>query len=182
MARLRRTIGYHIVKSGYGLWLPGDDRGYWSEAWDDQIGFYEPHMLHQADPIRLRMAEERMKYPPVKLSPEMVQIVVDQIGECARKSPWINVAASIESTHTHPLLTYSGLDIHNTCKWIADQTTKAGHRRTSYQGPIWGKGKWCSFIFHERHWRNAAAYIARHNIRRGLEAHPYDFVEPIDAR
>jgi hypothetical protein len=24
------TIGYHIVKTGYGLWLPGDERGSWS--------------------------------------------------------------------------------------------------------------------------------------------------------
>ena len=27
------TLGFHYVKSGYGLWLPGDDRGHWSEAW-----------------------------------------------------------------------------------------------------------------------------------------------------
>jgi hypothetical protein len=55
-----RTIGYHLVKSAYGLWLPGDDRGSWSDAWDDQIGYYEPHALHDGDPIRLRMAEERL--------------------------------------------------------------------------------------------------------------------------
>jgi len=39
------TLGYHIVKSCYGLWLPGDDRGHWSEACDEQIGFTEPHTL-----------------------------------------------------------------------------------------------------------------------------------------
>ncbi len=47
-----RTIGYHLVKSGYGLWLPGDTRGHWSSAWDEQIGFFEPHHLHAGDPVR----------------------------------------------------------------------------------------------------------------------------------
>ena len=37
-----RTLGYHYVKSAYGLWLPGDVRGSWSEAWDEQIGYLDP--------------------------------------------------------------------------------------------------------------------------------------------
>jgi len=47
-----RTLGYHYVKSGYGLWLPGDDRGSWSQACDEQIGFTEPHTLNPGDPVR----------------------------------------------------------------------------------------------------------------------------------
>jgi hypothetical protein len=62
------TIGYHFVKSAYGLWLPGDERGSWSDAWDDQIGYCEPHTLHDGDPVRLRMAEERLKHPPVRFT------------------------------------------------------------------------------------------------------------------
>ena len=49
-AAISNTLGYHWVKSCFGLWLPGDDRGHWSEAWDDQIGFIEPHTLHDGDP------------------------------------------------------------------------------------------------------------------------------------
>jgi len=52
------TLGYHLVKSGYGLWLPGDDRGHWSSAWDKQIGFIKPHQLNEGDPVRQRMARE----------------------------------------------------------------------------------------------------------------------------
>jgi len=67
------TLGYHYVKSTYGQWLPGDDRGSWSEAWDERIGFIEPHMLHPGDPIRRRMAEERMKHDPVRLLSDMIR-------------------------------------------------------------------------------------------------------------
>jgi hypothetical protein len=49
-----RAFGYHIVISGFGLWLPGDERGHWSEQWDDELGLSEPRTLHQGDAERLR--------------------------------------------------------------------------------------------------------------------------------
>jgi hypothetical protein len=80
-AAMRRTLGYHIVISGYGLWLPGDERGHWSEAWDEGLGFIEPHTLHAGDPVRLRMAEERRKHPVVKLDNIMQRVVTGD--DCA---------------------------------------------------------------------------------------------------
>ncbi len=141
------TLGYHVVKSGYGLWVPGDERGTWSEAWDDQSGFIEPHTLHFADPVRKRIAEERMKHPAVRFDASMMKAIGDSIGLCQEQSPWKVIAASIEATHVHLLIPYSGLDIYNTVKWVGDQTTKAVHRSTAHQGPVWCKGSWISFVF-----------------------------------
>lgn len=172
----RRTIGYHVVKSGYGLWLPGDQRGSWSDAWDDMIGYVQPNTLHEGDSARKRMAQERMQHEPVTLNEIMIDAVIGAIGTCAEKSQWSIAAASIEPTHTHLLITYCGRDIHTTAKWIADQTTKAVHRKTQHPGPVWAKGKWCSYVFEESQWRNTVHYIERHNVRRGLDARPYSFV------
>ncbi len=178
----RRTIGYHVVKSGYGLWLPGDERGSWSDAWDDMIGYIQPHTLHEGDPARTRMAQERMQHEPVTLNEIMIDAVISAIGTCAEQSQWSIVAASIEPTHTHLLITYGDRDIHTTAKWIADQTTKAVHGETQHQGPVWAKGKWCSYVFDESQWQNTIHYIQRHNVRRGLDARPYGFVvEPSSA-
>ncbi len=171
-----RTIGYHIVVSGYGLWLPGDNRGHWSDTWDEFFGYCEPHTLHAGDPVRKRMAEERMSHPPVKLSEEMQACVLTTLRQCEAKSDWRVAAASIESTHTHLLLTYTARDIDNTVKWLKDQMTKAIHRETEHQGPVWCKGKWCSFIFEELIWQNAQRYIERHNERRGVGPRPYPFL------
>ncbi|HEV2294023.1 MAG TPA: hypothetical protein VGR35_09205 [Tepidisphaeraceae bacterium] len=96
------TIGYHFVKSTHGTWLPGDERGHWSEAWDEQIGFIEPHMLHAGDPMRLRMARERIKHPEVRLTPKMIQVVEQTIARCVAESPCSIIAASIERTHSAP--------------------------------------------------------------------------------
>jgi hypothetical protein len=175
---MRKTLGYHYVKSTYGQWLPGDDRGSWSAGWDDQIGFLEPHMLSPGDPVRRRMAEERMKHDPVWLTEEMIAAVVGAVGDCVIRSEGglTIVAAAIEFTHMHLLIPYSGRDIHRTAKWLADQTTKAIHRGTTYRGPVWCKGKWCSYILDQEHWDSAREYIERHNVRRGRPTRPYDFL------
>ena len=172
------TLGYHYVKSCYGLWLPGDDRDSWSEAWDERIGFIEPHALHPGDPVRRRMAEERIKYAPVRLSPNMIDVVVTAIADCIAASAGglSVVAAAIEPTHIHLLIPYSGRDIDKTAKWLADRTTKAVHARTCHLGPIWCKGKWCSYVFDESHWENTIQYVERHNVRRGRVPRPYSFL------
>jgi REP element-mobilizing transposase RayT len=171
-----RTIGYHVVISGYGLWLPGDERGSWSAAWDRQIGFTEPHMLHPGDPARLRMSEERMRHCPVRLTTAMIAAVVEALGRCAETSEWSVAAVSIEATHTHLLLTYTRRDIDNAVKWIKDQATKAVHRETLHSGPVWCKGKWRSFVYDEEVWHAAETYIERHNVRRGVGPRPYPFL------
>lgn len=164
---MRKTIGYHIVITGYGLWLPGDERGHWSEAWDEKIGLIEPRTLHAGDAVRQRMAAERMKHPPTRLSPPMCDIVADTVSACAQQSDWDVAAISVEPTHTHLLLGYTQRDIDNTVKWIKDQCTKAIHRGTNHAGPVWCRGKWRGFIFDDTVWCNTMRYIERHNIRRG---------------
>jgi REP element-mobilizing transposase RayT len=171
-----RTLGYHFVRSGYGLWLPGDSRGHWSESYDDQIGFYEPHMLHEGDPARQRMSSERLKHPPMKLTAVMMDVVEETLDGCMRASDWTIAAASIESTHIHLAIPYTAADIHNLFKWIGQQLTKAIHQRTSHSGPVFCKNHWCQLIFDGGHWQNTIRYIEQHNVRRGLSERPYCFL------
>jgi len=173
-----RTLGYHIVISGFGLWLPGDQRGHWSEAWDADVGYIEPHQLHTGDPIRKRMAEERQKHPPVILTGPMIEVVSETLARCAANSDWNVAAASVESTHTHLLLTYTERDVDNTVKFLKDQFTKSIHRRSSHAGPVWCKGCWRAFIFDLDVWNNTCRYIERHNERRGVGPRPYKFIVP----
>lgn len=172
-------LGYHIVKSCYGLWLPGDDRGSWSDAWDEKIGYFEPHTLHIGDPVRNRMAQERMKHAPVQLTESMIETIARAIGNCVEKSDGglTIAAATIQQTHMHLLIPYSGRDIENTSKWIADLSTKAVHRETDHDGPVWSKGKWRSFVYQTSYWRHAGEYIRQHNVRAGLAADPYMFID-----
>ena len=124
------------------------------------------------------MARVRMTYQPVWLDDGMISSVIEAIGQCAAVSDWTVVAASVESTHTHMLLTYTHRTIDNTVKWIKDQATKAIHRVTTHTGPVWCKGKWRSFVFDDHVWSNTKTYIERHNLRRCESARPYSFIAP----
>lgn len=169
---MSRTLGYHLVKSGHGLWLPGDQRGHWSTAWDEMIGHYEPHQLHEGDPVRLRMAQERMKHPPTRFSAEMRQVIAEVVFQCASESDWEIAAAAFEPTHLHLLLTYTDRDVDKTAKWLAQMTTKAVHQKTSHAGPVWCEGKWLEFVFDPLHFMNIRSYIERHRQRRTLPHQP----------
>ena len=126
------------------------------------------------------MAEERQKYPAVKLDAAMQAVVIETIGRCRAESDWRVAAASVEATHTHLLLTYTERDVDNTVKWFKDQATKAIHRETRHAGPVWCKGRWRSFLYDESVWRNTRAYIERHNERRGVGLRPYAFVDDVE--
>lgn len=175
MGGMMKTIGYHIVKSAYGLWLPGDDRGSWSTAWDSEIGLTEPHTLQPGDPVRFRMAAERMRQPPVRWSASMLACIQTALAQCMAESDWRIAAASLESTHIHLVLTQTTHNIDNTSKWIADQCTKRIRRECGYAGPVWAKGNWRGFIYDGKVWKSAIGYVERHNLRRGVGPRPYIF-------
>jgi hypothetical protein len=88
------------------------------------------------------------------MSEPLKRAIEEAITDCVAKSKggFYVSAGTIESTHMHLLLPYTGRDIHNTLKWVADQTTKRVHANTSYKDPVWCKGRWCEFIFDELHW------------------------------
>jgi len=158
-----RTIGYHWVKSAYGLWLPGDERGHWSSVWDEQIGYIEPHMLHEGDPVRQRMATERMRHRPVRLDQHMIDAATRALRGGEARSDWQFAALTMQPTHMHALITYNTRDIDKTVKWLADQMTKTVHACTPHIGPVWCKGRWLQFVFDSSHWDNLIAYIGRHD-------------------
>jgi hypothetical protein len=80
----------------------------------------------------------------------------------------------------HLLIPETGRDIDNTAKWIADQTTKSVHRRTTHTGAVWTKNNWCDHIDLQEHWENALLYVDDHNIRAGRGSRPYGFLSPIE--
>jgi len=176
------TLGFHVTKSTYGTWLPGDPRGSWSEAWSPSRGFYEPHRYHDGDQGRLDVAVGRMRHTAVVLDDEMTRVIVRTITKCVDESggDLRIVAAAIEPTHMHLLIINMGRDIDLTLKWLADRTTKAIHRETTHSGPVWTKNKWCDHIAVEEHWENAIVYIDDHNLRAGRGLRPYPFLAPVE--
>ncbi|MEM6334388.1 MAG: hypothetical protein AAF823_13715 [Planctomycetota bacterium] len=158
---MRRTLGVHLVKSAYGRWLPGDERGHWSSRWDAELGYVEPGRLHPGDPVRRRMAAEQMKHPPVLWGDEAMSAMVGALWACEAESDWSVAAMSVEPTHVHVLTTYSARDAEGTAKWLSQRMTKAVHA-AGVVGPVFARGRWLQFVFDEGHWGRLVGYINRH--------------------
>jgi hypothetical protein len=176
------TIGFHVTKSTYGTWLPGDERGSWSEAWFPARGFFEPHRFHEGDHRRLEISAGRMKHSAVVLDQAMTAAVIGALTDCVNKANGILqiVAAANQPTHMHLLIVNTGRNIDGTAKWLADQTTKAVHHSTNHTGPLWTKNKWCDHIDQQEHWENAILYIDDHNTRAGRGSRPYPFLASVE--
>ena len=156
------TIGYHIVKTAYGRWLPGDERGHCSSVWDEQIGQVTPRGFQQGHPALEQYARSRMAHPPVTISKPIHKAIEQSLRECEKVSAWSISALAIEPTHMHLLVFGLACNPDSLCKWLAQQTTKHVHAVTSHVGPVWAKGKWCAHIQSEEHWLVAMEYINRH--------------------
>src|SRR5215475_620325 len=106
MARMLQTLGFHVTKTTYGTWLPGDQRGSWSEAWSPSRGFCEPHRFHPADDQRLDIAIGRMKHAAVTLDDEMIRAVIQGLTQCVDVSngDLRMAAAAIQTTHMQLLI------------------------------------------------------------------------------
>lgn len=174
---MSQTFGYHVTKTTYGTWLPGDPRGSWLKDWSPKEGYGTLHRFSEGEPPRLEMAQRLLKHDVVVLTEPMIACVIEAIAECVAKSQGglKIMAATIEPTHLHLLLPDTGRKIETTVKWIADQTTKAIHRRTDHRSPVWTSKSWCEHVADESHWEELLRYIDDHNVRAGRRSRPYPF-------
>lgn len=170
------VIGYHLVKTTYGTWLPGDARGHWSSIQDDDGRYIEHRKLHGGDEERRAHAQQQMKAPPTYLSAEMMTVIEEVLVECAASSEWKIAAGAIEPTHLHLLITDCGRRMENTVTWLSHRLTMAIRKQTGFLGPLWTHGHWCETIADGSHWQNLIVYIENHNVRRGVGPRPYKFL------
>jgi REP element-mobilizing transposase RayT len=176
------TLGYHLTKTTYGTWLPGDARGSWVKNWSPRVGYGELHRFEHADPSREERSRRQLSHDVVILSPAMIQAVVDALAVCIQRSQGglKIMAATIEPTHMHLLLTRTCRNIDITTKWIADQTTKAIHRQTAQRGSVWTSKNWCEHVDQPDHWEELLRYIDEHHVRAGRGSRPYEFLCEIE--
>ncbi len=159
---MQTSIGAHIIKTAYGQWLPGDPRGHWSAAWNPEQGHHNPHQLNPGDPIRQKQAADRMNHPPTIWSTPIRQTIAETIQACANQSDWSTAALAVEPTHFHLAVTPSPTKLDSTCKWLAQEVTKAIRAEHNHPNPTFAKGKWAAVITEDTHWHNALNYINRH--------------------
>jgi len=132
------------------------------------------------DETTYRVAVERMNEDPMALCDEAQRIVTEQV--CALTADKCRVYAfAIESTHAHLLVGPLGEDIGSFVGRLKGRSSSEVLRLPDYWGRkrTWTSGYWKVFLFDIDGAHAVQQYIERHNIRCGLDANPYDWVQPI---
>ena len=109
------VLGYHIIYSMYGFWLPIDPRGSWSEfvaSWElfryggpaTKVSDRRSHAWDEHDARKRLEMKQKLKYPPVVLTGEQARSVAHGFARVAAHSGYEIHALSILPGHGHMVL------------------------------------------------------------------------------
>src|SRR5437870_13144281 len=105
------VLGYHMIISAYGFWLPNDPRGSWSDfvrAWE--LRRFGPatkvntrhSVAGQPHDRALRLAAKKaLRYPPVSFNGVQARAVATGFGNFLERSGVVIWACSILPEHIH---------------------------------------------------------------------------------
>src|SRR5947209_14268728 len=107
-------LGYHVIFSAYGFWLPNDPRG----SWSDFVGAWEVFRFGPAtkldvrhsvaasphDPALRLAAKQALKYPAVHFTGQQARAIGQAFGDFARRAGVVVWACAILPEHVHLVL------------------------------------------------------------------------------
>lgn len=114
-------VGYHIIFSTYGFWLPNDPRGSWSQfvgSWD--LFRYGPatkttqrrSLAHDEHDAGLRLeAKQALKYPPVRFTGLQARAVARGFARYVQRTKLAVWACAILPDHVHLVTGMPGMKI-----------------------------------------------------------------------
>jgi hypothetical protein len=105
------VIGYHIILSAYGFWLPNDPRGSGStKVWAGHLRRFGPstktderHSVagKEHDRAKRLEAKQNLFYPPVIFSKEQIAVIGESIGDVVSELLLTIHACAIMPDHLH---------------------------------------------------------------------------------
>ena len=114
-----RVLGYHVIITAYGFWLPNDPRGSWSDfvrSWElfraagpatttdeRRSVVHRPH-----DRARRLAAKQALKRPPVTFDGRQALAVVNGFGDSAERDGLTVWACAVMPDHAHFVLARRG--------------------------------------------------------------------------
>jgi REP element-mobilizing transposase RayT len=185
------VVGYHLIWTLYGWWLPNDPRGSSSheirvERIADLGELHHGRKRVQPLPEELRefylKAEAVLKHQLLILSDDGIQIVADSFAKAIREAQYTCYACAIMPDHVHALIRrhrdkaevmIERLQIESRAALI-----EAGLRPPEH--PVWGGPGWKRFLNTREDIERIVRYIELNPVKAGRAAQRWSFVKPYD--
>ena len=194
------VLGYHVILSAYGFWLPNDPRGSWSDfvrSWElfrfgraTKVDTRQS-VAHRSHNHAIRLSAKRaLRYPPVCFTGLQAREIGRAFGEFASRGKVTIYACSILPEHVHLVIArhdYRVEQIANLLKGAATRRLVAGnlHRLADYAPPgerlptMWSRGLWKVFLNRERDVQLAIHYVESNPGREGMARQRWSFVQAL---
>lgn len=185
------VVGYHLIWTLYGWWLPNDPRGSSSheirvERIADLGDLHHGRKAVQPLPVELRefyaKAQAVLKHELLTLSDPGIQVVGDSFARAIREAKYTCYACAIMPDHVHALIRrhrdkaevmIERLQIESRAALI-----EAGLRPPEH--PVWGGPGWKRFLNTREDIERIVRYIKMNPIKARRPAQRWSFVTPYD--
>jgi REP element-mobilizing transposase RayT len=193
------VLGYHVIFSAYGFWLPNDPRGSWSEF----VGSWElfrfgpatktdarrslAHRPHDRE--RRLAAKQALKYPAVQFTGLQARAVGHGFAESVRKGKVTVWACFILPEHVHVVIARHRRKVEYLVNCLKGAATRAllaeglhpfaEHQTADGEVPkCWADGQWKVFLDTEADIVPAIQYVEKNPIKEGKPPQRWPFVTP----
>jgi hypothetical protein len=185
------VIGYHLIMTAYGRWLPNDPRGSTSKtiasdviAVLGELHFGRKRIQPASREIRAfyDRAAAVLKYPLLDFNEQARVCIADAFGQGIRQNHYTCYAFATLQDHSHILLRKhkhpAEQMIENLQRIGAELLRDRGLRTNDH--PVWSTGGWKVFLDEpEDIWRTIT-YIENNPRKHSLPSHTNPFVAPYD--
>ncbi|HMO26082.1 MAG TPA: transposase [Tepidisphaeraceae bacterium] len=191
-------VGYHIIFSTYGFWLPNDPRGSWSAfvgSWE--LFRYGPatqtkerrSLAYDAhDRAKRLAAKSALKYPPVKFTGVQARAVARGFARYVERSRLPVWACAILPDHVHLVVGRTGMKVEQLVIQLKGDATQELEREGLHPMAAFkeedGRLPKC---WARRHWKvyldpddveRAVRYVENNPIKDGKRKQTWSFVKP----
>lgn len=185
------VIGYHLIWTAYGWWLPNDPRGSGSRTIKNDaivdLGdiHYGRREVQPAGTVVREFydeARDRLRYPLLRFEPTQFGSVADAFAKVLEECNYTCYACAIMPDHVHLLIRkhkHSAEEmIANFQNLSRDLLVEAGVREPGH--PVWTVGGWKVFLDHPEDMRRTIGYIEQNPAKAGIPAQKWAFVKEYD--
>ncbi len=193
LPRRPTLIGFHLVWTGYGQWLPNDPRGSMSRSVASE-GLAELGEIHYGrravQPRRSAVnqfygrANPVLKHPRLRFDADDIATIADGLANCIRENGFMCYACAILHDHIHMVIRkHRQRSAETLARLQAASRAALWHTRADLlasEHPIWTVGGWQGILNTPERVRTTIRYIEGNPPKEHLPPQAWPFVTPYD--
>jgi REP element-mobilizing transposase RayT len=185
------VVGYHLIWTAYGWWLPNDPRGSSSHEirCAEIAGLGELHTDRRkiqpaAGDLRkfYETAKQVLKHELRKFAPDVILLLGKEFAEVIRQKTYTCYACAIMPDHVHLLIRKHRDKAETMMANFQDASRNAiidaGNRLADH--PVWGGPGWKVYLETRDDIRRVVEYIEDNPIKARQRRQTWEFVTPYD--